>query len=168
MTAGGELRGAREQMRVSLITLKDVFGITGSFVFNRAGDLVARELPPMFDDTALGEASSRLMRLHETFAAAGDQLDVAVLRFRDHKLYVKTLPAGALCILSDGAVNMPALRVAANLVGRRITPALETLADAPAAQLAEPEPAPAVAAAVARPAQLAPPGMRIFRGRPVE
>lgn len=165
-SAGGELRGAREQLRVSLITLKDVFGITGSFVFNRGGDLVARELPSMFDDTALGEASSRLMRLHETFAAAGDQLDVAVLRFRDHKLYVKTLPAGALCIISDGAVNMPALRMAANLVGRRITPALEALANAPV-PAAEPEPAPPPPVA-ARPAHLAPPGMRIFRGRPVE
>jgi len=135
-------------------------------VFTSAGDLVARELPPMFDDTALGEASSRLMRLHETFAAAGDRLDVAVLRYRDHKLYVKTLPAGALCILSDGAVNMPALRMAANLVGRRITPALEAVARAPL-QAAEPAPPPAPAPA-ARHVPLAPPGMRIFRGRPVE
>ncbi|HET6146903.1 MAG TPA: hypothetical protein VFH68_05180 [Polyangia bacterium] len=163
---GAELRGAREQMRVSLVTLKDVFGITGSFVFTRAGDLVARELPPMFDDVALGEASSRLMRLHETFAAGGEQLDVAVLRFRDHKLYLKTLPAGALCILSNGAVNMPALRMAANLVGRRITPALETVARAPL-EAAEPEPPPAPVPA-ARQVPLAPPGMRIFRGRPVE
>jgi len=163
---GAELRGAREQMRVSLVTLKDVFGITGSFVFTRAGDLVARELPPMFDDTALGEASSRLMRLHETFAAAGDQMDSAVLRFRDHKLYLKTLPAGALCIISNDAVNMPALRMAANLVGRRITPALEAVARAPL-QAAEPEPEPRPAPA-ARHVPLAPPGMRIFRGRPVE
>jgi len=163
---GAEVRGAREQLRVSLITLKDVFGITGSFVFTRAGDLVARDLPSMFDDTALGEASGRLMRLHETFAAAGDQLDVAVLRFRDHKLYVKTLPTGALCIVSGGAVNMPALRMAANLVGRRITPALEALANAPALP-DEPEPPP-VPAPAPRPAALAPPGMRIFRGRPLE
>ena len=162
---GAELRGAREQMRVSLVTLKDIFGITGSFVFTNAGDLVARELPPMFDDTTLAEASSRLMRLHETFAAAGDQLDVAVLRFRDHKLYVKTLPAGALCILSDGAVNMPALRMAANLVGRRIGPAVAQAESAPPAVDPPVESAPPVRAR--RPAE-APPGMRRFRGRPVD
>src|SRR5262249_23159687 len=140
------------------------------FVFTRGGDLVARELPPMFDDTALGEASSRLMRLHETFAAAGDHLDVAVLRFRDYKLFVKTLPAGALCILSDGAVNMPALRRAASLVGRRITPALDTLASAPASLIAEvdaPPPPPPSPAPLPSPL-MAPPGMRRFRGRPVE
>src|SRR5882724_3079272 len=163
---GADLRVARQQMRVSLVTLKDVYGITGSFVFTRGGDLVARELPSMFDDATLGEASSRLTRLHETFAAAGDEMDVAVLRFRDHKLYVKSLPAGALCIISDGAVNMPALRMAASLVGRRITPALDTLASAPAGLLAEPEPPPAAPPPEARPHALAPPGMRIFRGRP--
>ncbi len=167
MTAA-DLRVARERMRVSLVTLKDVYGITGSFVFTSAGDLVARELPPMFDDTALGEASSRLTRLQETFAAAGDQLDVAVLRFRDYKLFVKTLPAGALCILSDGAVNMPALRMAASLVGRRIAPALDTLAAAPASVLAEVDAPPAPAPAAHAPPPLAPPGMRRFRGRTVE
>jgi predicted regulator of Ras-like GTPase activity (Roadblock/LC7/MglB family) len=163
---GAELRTTREQMRVSLVTLKDVYGITGSFVFTRAGDLVARELPAMFDDTALGEAGSRLTRLHETFAASGDELDVAVLRFRDHKLYVKSLPAGALCIISDGAVNMPALRMAANLVGRRITPALDALSSAPSGLLSDPEPPAPPPEAHA--GALAPPGMRIFRGRPVE
>ena len=40
-------------MRASLVTLKDVYGITGSFIFTRSGALVARELPPMFDDAAL-------------------------------------------------------------------------------------------------------------------
>jgi predicted regulator of Ras-like GTPase activity (Roadblock/LC7/MglB family) len=163
MTTGAQVRTAKEQMRVGLVTLKDVFGITGSFVFTRAGDLVARELPAMFDDATLGEASSRLTRLQETFAAAGDQLEIAVLRFRDHKLYVKSLPAGALCIISVGAVNMPALRMAANLVGRRIAPALDLVASAPP-QAFEPEPPPAPP----RPPLLAPAGMRRFRGQTVE
>jgi predicted regulator of Ras-like GTPase activity (Roadblock/LC7/MglB family) len=167
-----DARSAREQMRASLVTLKDVDGITGSFIFTRSGYLVARELPAMFDDAALNEASSRLARLHETFAAAGDQLDVAVLRFREHKIYVKTLPAGVLCIISDGSVNMPALRMAASLVGRRIAPALDTIADEPIAMVAQPEerptPPPSAPTPEASPPVLAPPGMRRFRGRTVE
>jgi predicted regulator of Ras-like GTPase activity (Roadblock/LC7/MglB family) len=161
------LRTAREQMRVSLVTLKDVYGITGSFVFTRAGDLVARELPAMFDDVALSEASSRLNRLQETFAAAGDQVDVAVLRFRDHKLYIKALPSGALCIISAGEVNMPALRMAASLVGRRISPALDAVASAPM-EAFEPTPAPVAPPPEVRAPALLPPGMRRFRGRTVE
>ena len=34
-----------EEVRQSLATLKDVEGVTGSFVFGRTGRVVARELP---------------------------------------------------------------------------------------------------------------------------
>ena len=161
-----DVHAATEEMRHSLATLKDVGGITGSFIFTRTGHVVARELPAMFDDMALSEASGRLTRLHETFAAAGDQLEIAVLRFRDHKLYVKTLPAGSLCIISDGSVNMPALRMAASLVGRRILTSLETVAASPQVPLVSDAAVPS--APVARTPTLAPPGMRRFRGRTVE
>ena len=100
---------------------------------SRAGGyVVARELPAMFDDLTLAEAGTRLTLLQETFAAVGDRLDSAVLRFRDHKIYVKPLSGGALCIITVAGVNMPVLRMAANLVGRRITPVLEPIADDPA------------------------------------
>ncbi len=145
----------------SLGTLKDVAGIMGSFVFLGDGQLVAREIPPMFDDAALSEASGRLSRLRDTFAAVGDTLDMAVVRFREHKLYLKVLGEGMLCIVAEGAVNMPALRMAANLVGRRIAPALTP------GTLAPIQPTAAVAAPAVRPG-VAPPGMRRFRGRPVE
>jgi predicted regulator of Ras-like GTPase activity (Roadblock/LC7/MglB family) len=156
--------GASTDLLTSLGTLKDVAGITGSFVFTEDGRLVAREIPALFDDTALAEASGRLTRLRDTFAAVGDRLDVAVVRFRDHKLYIKALGAGMLCIVAEGGVNMPALRMAANLVGRRIVPALERAAHEPPPPAA---PAPTVAPPSRQPG-VAPPGMRRFRGRPVE
>jgi predicted regulator of Ras-like GTPase activity (Roadblock/LC7/MglB family) len=151
------------ELTASLGTLKDVAGIMGSFVFTGDGRLVAREIPALFDDVALTEASGRLTRLRETFAAVGDAFDVAVLRYRDHKLYLKSLEAGMLCIVAEGTVNMPALRMAANLVSRRIGPALEN----PSALAAVPAPAVAAPAAPPSPRQM-PPGMRRFRGRPVE
>jgi predicted regulator of Ras-like GTPase activity (Roadblock/LC7/MglB family) len=142
-----DARTPREQIRASLIALKDVYGIAGSFVFTRGGYIVARELPAMFDDLTLAEAGCRLALLQETFAAGGDRLDSAVLRFRDHKIYVKPLSCGVLCIITVGSVNMPVLRMAANLVGHRITPVLEPIADDPGAveptspRLASPAPA---------------------------
>jgi len=160
-----DARADPEEIRGSLATLRDVAGITGSFLFTRGGHVVARELPALFDDTALAEASGRLTRLQETFAAAGDQLEVAVLRYRDHKLYVKAFADGMLCIITDGVVNMAALRMAANLVARRVAPALQFANAAPA-------PAPAAratpAAMPSHAAGFAPPGMRRFRGRAVE
>jgi predicted regulator of Ras-like GTPase activity (Roadblock/LC7/MglB family) len=154
------------ELNASLGTLKDVAGIMGSFVFTSDGRLVAREIPALFDDVALTEASGRLTRLRETFGAVGDAFDVAVVRYRDHKLYLKSLAAGMLCIVAEGPVNMPALRMAANLVSRRIGAALEhadTLAPAPIASA----PAAPAAPPASVPRQM-PPGMRRFRGRPVE
>jgi hypothetical protein len=124
----------------------------------------------MFDDGALMEASERLARLRETFAAVGDELDAALIRFQDHKLYLKIFSGGMLCILATETVNMPALRMAANLVSRRIGPevarahapaAEELLTPSTATARAEPAPSP-------RSPRMAPPGMRRFRGHTVE
>jgi predicted regulator of Ras-like GTPase activity (Roadblock/LC7/MglB family) len=171
---GVELRDLGEGVRGSLATLKDVAGITGSFVCTQSGHLLAREIPAMFDDTVLSEAGSRLLRVGETFAATGDDLDVAVVRYGEHRLYLKTISGGLLCIVVAGPVNMPALRMAANLVGRRIA---ISVARAQAELPAVPSP-PAAAAPVAdaapppRPTASAGsqsyPGMRRFRGRSVE
>ncbi|HEY2903505.1 MAG TPA: hypothetical protein VGL59_23170 [Polyangia bacterium] len=156
--------GGAGELFASLGSLKDVTGIVGSFVFTEDGRLVGREIPALFDDVSLAEASGRLTRLRETFAAVGDRLDVAVVRFRDHKLYLKALGGGMLCIVAEGSVNMPALRMAANLVGRRILPTLERAALEPVAPAPEPSPV----AAAPKAAGVAPPGMRRFRGRSVE
>ena len=151
-----------EGVRASLATLKDVAGIAGSFVCTQSGRLVAREIPALFEDAVLAEAGSRLLRITETFAAGGDELDVAVARYGDHRVYLKAIAGGLLCVVVAGPVNMPALRMAANLVGRRLVPALERVA------LEPPQPAAPPPAATPKPAHVAPPGMRRFRGHPVE
>ena len=107
--------------------------------------------------------------MKEAFAAGGDDSEAGVLRFGDHKIFLKSAGSSMLCILAEGGINMPALRMAANLVGRRIAAYVSR---------GESEPVPVrvpVSAQVPdtgrtrRPTQpLAPPGMRRFRARPVE
>lgn len=178
---GAEEAALSDSVRGSLATLKDVSGITGSFVCANNGRLVAREIPAVFEDGVLAEAGSRLLRLGETFAAGGDDLDVAVVRFRDHRLYLKSVTGGMLCVLADGDVNMPALRMAANLVSRRIAPAVARVQ----AELAPGRSVVGATAVVATPAiaesaagtsrpgtvgvapGVAPPGMRRFRGQKI-
>jgi predicted regulator of Ras-like GTPase activity (Roadblock/LC7/MglB family) len=156
----------------ALATLRDLPGINGSFVFGGDGRLVAREIHAMFDDVALAEASERLARLRETFAAVGDELDLAVMRFQDHKLFLKVLPSGVLCILAESSVNMPAVRMAANVVGRRIAADLTNAVTVPAVPSEAPLPTVApsdpLQPAPARARTLAPPGMRRFRGHTLE
>ncbi|HVT09004.1 MAG TPA: roadblock/LC7 domain-containing protein [Polyangia bacterium] len=165
---GVEARALSETVRGSLATLKDVAGITGSFVCSKDGRLVAREIPALFEDAVLSEAGSRLLRVGETFAAHGDDIETAVVRFGDHRLYLKAIGGGLLCIVVAGPVNMPALRMAANLVSRRIAPAIAQV------ELEAPPPAPAdgaVTAPIHAPGAARSqgiPGMRRFRGRTVE
>jgi predicted regulator of Ras-like GTPase activity (Roadblock/LC7/MglB family) len=155
-------------VRASLATLKDVAGIAGSFVCTQSGQLVAREIPALFEDAVLAEAASRLIRISETFAAHGDQLETAVARYGDHRIYLKAVPGGLLCVVVAGPVNMPALRMAANLVGRRIATTVARAAEEPPPPKV-PEPAAAIQApAPDRSGPIAPPGMRRFRGRAVD
>jgi predicted regulator of Ras-like GTPase activity (Roadblock/LC7/MglB family) len=156
-------------VRDSLATLKDVGGVVGSFVCTPDGRLVSREIPAMFDDGALAEAGSRLIRFREAFAAGGDDLEVGVIRFDEHRIYMKVVGNSLLMILVQGAVNMPALRMAANLVTRRIGPAVAQVESEPTIRY-PPAPPPEVAPPVRAPrfAAEAPPGMRRFRGRAVD
>ena len=118
--SGVDAGALAESVRASLATLKDVAGIMGSFVCTPDGRLVSREISAVFDDGALAEAGSRLLRMREAFAAGGDEMEVGVIRFQDHRIYTKTVGNSMLMILTEADVNMPALRMAANLVGRRI------------------------------------------------
>jgi len=158
-----------ESMRASLATLKDVAGISGSFVCTQDGRLLSRDIAAVFDDDVLAEAGSRLCRVKEAFAAGGDDLEAGVMRFGEHKIFLKAVGSSMLCIVAAGGINMPALRMAANLVGRRIAADVSR---------GESEPPPVRTAAAAHPPEtgstrrptqpLAPPGMRRFRGRAVE
>ena len=167
---GVDTRALAETVRGSLATLKDVAGITGSFVCTKDGRLVAREIPALFEDAVLSEAGSRLLRVRETFAAHGDEVEAAVVRFGEHRLYLKAIGGGMLCIVVAGPVNMPALRMAANLVSRRIAPAVSQVSLEPPPEESEAatpaRPMTTSAAAAARSQGI--PGMRRFRGRAVE
>jgi hypothetical protein len=76
---------------------------------------------------------------------------------------------GMLCIVMSGPVNMSALRMAANLVARRIGSAVaRAQAEMPPSDPPESKPTTRLPQAEAPARQAAPPGMRRFRSRAVE
>jgi predicted regulator of Ras-like GTPase activity (Roadblock/LC7/MglB family) len=105
-----------------LAGMRDVDGVHGSFVVTRAGLLAGKDLPPMFDDTVLTEVGRRIVRLHDGLCAGGEDFDHCVMRFADHKLYLRSVPNGFLCVLSTNGVNTPALKMALTLTSRRVDP----------------------------------------------
>lgn len=122
-----------------LSAMRDVDGVHGSFVVNRQGALAGKDLPPMFDDTVLTEVGRRIVRLHDGLCTDGQDFDHCVMRFADHKLYLRMVPNGFLCVLSTNAVNTPALKMALTLTSRRIDPLIpEATAAAPSPSGAPP------------------------------
>jgi hypothetical protein len=106
----------------TLRSLRDVQGVYGSFVLAGGGGLVAKDLPALYDGQLFAELGPRITRFYETFLGGGEELDACVLRYAEHKLYLRRMTWGLIGIVSAVAVNMPALRMVANLVIRRIDP----------------------------------------------
>lgn len=100
--------------------LRDVDDVQGSFLVGGAGELLARDLPAVFHAELFAEIGPRLVRLRETFDPTGSDPTTVTLRFSDHKLHVRSLGASLLCVLTGAKVNAPALRMAMNLVARRV------------------------------------------------
>lgn len=113
-----------------LAGMRDVDGVHGSFVVTKTGALAGKDLPPMFDDAVLNEVGRRVVRLHEGLCAEGEDFDHCVMRFADHKLYLRSVPHGFLCVLSTNGVNTPALKMALTLTSRRVDPLISEAAAA--------------------------------------
>lgn len=143
-----------------LSSLKDIDGVYGSFVVDTTGSLVVRDLPGVIDNGALREAGPRIARLWGAFPE-DDPPDYVLLEFASHQVFIKKFELGSLCIFVPPSVNRPALRMAANFVGRWLDKQLAVAPDAPP-PMSEPVPEPASAAG---------PGKKrtyIFRGQRYE
>jgi predicted regulator of Ras-like GTPase activity (Roadblock/LC7/MglB family) len=130
----------------SLRMLRDVEGVHGSFVVSTSGALVDSDLPAIFDGDVLGEVGARIARLYETFFSGGGDMDTCVLRYAEHKLYIRKMTWGILGVLSAVGINLPALRMVANLVIRRVDPEIAAIGQTPSsAAKTLPSPAPQTA-----------------------
>ena len=150
-----------------LATLKDVPGIQGSFLLSDTGSLLARDLPAVFSDELFAEAGPRLTRLADTFESAGKRVETCLMRFRDHKIYMRRAAEGFLCVLATTNVNLPAMRTAATLVARRTHAELERASTVPTAPVSPVESSPPPTPA---PSVTAPPWAKgiVYRGRKLD
>jgi hypothetical protein len=116
-TLGGVLEG-----------LRDLEGVFGSFVLNRNGELVGKDLPTVFDEALFAEVGPRIARLTDTLIDQDDKLSNLSLSAGSYKLHLRDLPDGLLGVLMSMHANMPALNMAINVAVRRLpTPRLESV-----------------------------------------
>jgi predicted regulator of Ras-like GTPase activity (Roadblock/LC7/MglB family) len=117
-----------------------VVGVTGSFVCNQEGQVVARALPAVFDEAMLAlvgrtatltVAGLQTLRRHK----AGD-LD---LLYGGGRVLVKNLRYGCLCILCVPRINVPLLNLTANVAARKLSAMLKEQTSAPQPTPAQPD-----------------------------
>jgi predicted regulator of Ras-like GTPase activity (Roadblock/LC7/MglB family) len=148
----------------ALCSLRDVGGVHGSFVLSPAGELIGKDLPAVFDERVFAEVGPRIARLRDTFASVGDPVDSCVLRFAEHKLFLRAMDEGTVGVLLTLTANMPALKMAVTLAVRGMATDLALYQNSP--------PEPPVRSSVPPPV-LAPPAPRararvVFRGHEVK
>jgi predicted regulator of Ras-like GTPase activity (Roadblock/LC7/MglB family) len=119
-----------------------VVGVTGSFIADRKGKILARALPPTYDGAALELVARTMM---QTFAGlemarrrkVGD-IDVV---FKEGRLIMKPFGDGCVGIVTVPRINVALLNLTANVAVRRIHDEIKQRAGA------QPEASPAPAAA---------------------
>jgi len=107
-------------MNRALVGLRDVDDVVGSFLIGASGELLAKDLPQVFRDELFVDMGPRLVRLRETLELGGEGMGSLLLRFAEHKLHVRAVGSSLLGVVTGAGVNAPALRMATNLVVRRI------------------------------------------------
>jgi len=141
-------------MQSVLTALKDIPGVVGSFVLNPQGVMVAREMPAIFPDTIFPNLGRRLASVVEAMETQISAVQDLLLKFEGHWLLVRRSAQGFLTILTNDAVNFPALKMASNVALKQVTEHLiahpPVIAPPVVSDVAEAAPPPAGAPAPAK------------------
>lgn len=98
-----------------------VVGVTGCFVCNEGGEVVASALPGVFDETILSNVGRTITQtiagLELTRHRRADNLD---LLYGGGRLVIKNLRPGCLIVLCVPTINVPLLNLTANTAARKL------------------------------------------------
>jgi len=104
--------------------LKDinaVAGVTGSFVCNGEGQVLASALPELFDETILSAVGRTLAQTMVGPATARRrEIGDIDLVYDQGRLIAKNLGEGCLCILCVRHINVPLLNLTANVAAKKL------------------------------------------------
>jgi predicted regulator of Ras-like GTPase activity (Roadblock/LC7/MglB family) len=113
-------------MEAILKDINAVIGVTGSYVTDGAGHLLARALPEVFDAQALELVARNLVQTYSGLEATRRRKvgDIDLV-FADGRLIAKRAGDGLLCIVSVKKMNVPLLNLTANVAVRRLNERLK-------------------------------------------
>ena len=107
---------------IRLRMLRDIEGVLGSFVIGERGHMLGRDVPSACGTDVLQLVGGRVQQLCDAFVGAqiGGGFECTTLYFQQHKLHVRALGNAFLIVVSSADVNLPALKMAVNMVGRQV------------------------------------------------
>jgi predicted regulator of Ras-like GTPase activity (Roadblock/LC7/MglB family) len=109
----------REAFTLALAGLRDIEGVFGSFLVGVDGQLLASDLPKVFESDMVQEVCGRLERLRAAFETLSDDLRSLEIRYREQRLYMRVSYDSLIGILNSGS-NPTLLSMAATVVARKL------------------------------------------------
>lgn len=103
----------------SLESLRDIEGVSGSFLLNPQGEVLSRDLPSMVRDDALQSAGPRISRIWNALPQ-GDSPDFLTIEFESHRLHALCFSNYSLCVWALPRVNLLALKMATLVAAERL------------------------------------------------
>jgi hypothetical protein len=111
-----------EVIALRLRTLRDIEGVLGSFVVGERGELLGRDVTAACGSEVLALVGGRLQQLCNAFASAdiGGAFESTTLYFPQYKLHIRALANVLVVAVVSAEVNLPALKMAMNMLGRSL------------------------------------------------
>jgi predicted regulator of Ras-like GTPase activity (Roadblock/LC7/MglB family) len=108
-------------METILEDINAVVGVTGSFVCNTEGQVMARLVPNMLDQKLLIPAACTIAQTIEGLKIAQqDQIGDIDLLYNNGRLIIKSLDGSYLCIMCVQRINIPLLNLTANVAAQKL------------------------------------------------
>jgi predicted regulator of Ras-like GTPase activity (Roadblock/LC7/MglB family) len=103
-----------------------VVGVTGSFVCNSEGQVLASALPALFDEAILSTVSRTIAQTTAGLATTRRRKvgDIDLV-YSQGRFIAKNLGEGCLCILCVRNINVPLLNLTANVMAKKLLPLLK-------------------------------------------
>jgi predicted regulator of Ras-like GTPase activity (Roadblock/LC7/MglB family) len=125
-----------------LKNINAVVGVTGCFVCDEEGEVLASALPGIFDETMLSVVSrTAAQTVAGLQTARGRKVGDMDLLYTGGRFIVKNLRRGCLCILCVRNINVPLLNLTANVAAKKLLQWIKT-GKAEVEQAAEVKPPP--------------------------
>ncbi|MFN2269700.1 MAG: roadblock/LC7 domain-containing protein [Anaerolineae bacterium] len=108
-------------METILKDINAIMGVTGSFVCDAEGQVMARLLPDTLDQKLLIPAARTIAQTIEGLKIAQqDKIGDLDLLYDNGRLIIKSLDESYLCIMCVQRINVPLLNLTANVAAKKL------------------------------------------------